>query len=160
MSGEGCTDSDIRAGGYGSTDYWSRFFAGAKDGGVSRIATIVATDATTRDCATEFAKFCDTTVPAACAGNGVDCNGPSRTGACCDAIFKCDNALFAKAQRCHVLPSPGLGSATAGYQITGQWNGCKSQASDGGVDFTAIYAPRYAAVARGTGGIASRTGEQ
>ena len=159
MAGEGCTDSDIRAGGYGSTDYWSRFFSGAKDGGVSRIATIVATEANQHDCVTEFARFCDTALGAKCAGNTLDCNS-NATGACCSTIYQCDRDIFAKAQRCHIRPTPGLGSATTGYQIYGQWNGCKSQASDGGVDFTAIYAPRYAAVAQGTGGIASSICDQ
>src|SRR5438067_3083707 len=130
MSGEGCTDSDIRAGGYGSTDYWSRFFSGAKDGGVSRIATIVATEANQHDCVTELARFCDTALGAKCAGNTLDCNS-NATGACCSTIYQCDRDIFAKAQRCHIRPTPGLGSATTGYQIYGQWNGCKSQASDG-----------------------------
>ncbi|MCA1827618.1 MAG: hypothetical protein LC689_11875, partial [Myxococcales bacterium] len=158
MSGEGCTDSDIQTNrGYGSTDYWSRFFSGAKDGGVSRIATIVATDSTTRSCSNEFVGFCDAAI-AKCSGNTVDCHSTA-TGACCSAIYQCDRDLFGKAQRCHVQPSPATG-ATKGYAITGQWNGCKSQASDGGVDFTAIYAPRYAAVAQGTGGIASSICDQ
>jgi hypothetical protein len=158
MSGEGCTEPDIQtAQGYGSTDYWSRFFSGAKDGGVSRIATIVATDSTTRDCATEFAKFCDQAI-AQCASNSLDCHA-NPTGACCTTIAQCDRDLFAKAQRCHILPAPAS-VATRGYQITGQWNGCKSPASDGGVEFTAIYAPRYAAVAQGTGGIASSICDQ
>lgn len=158
MSGEGCTDSDIQTGhGYGSTDYWSRFFSGAKDGGVSRIATIVATDSTTRNCAAEFNRFCDAAL-AKCAGNTLDCHA-NATGACCSAIYQCDRDLFAKAQRCHVQPTPATG-ATTGYAITGQWNGCKSPASDGGVDFTAIYAPRYTSVARQTGGIASSICDQ
>jgi hypothetical protein len=158
MSGEGCTDSDIQTShGYGSTDYWSRFFSGAKDGGVSRIATIVATDSTTRNCSDEFARFCDAAI-AKCASNTLDCH-TNVSGTCCSQIYQCDRDLFTKAQRCHVQPSPATG-ATRGYTLTGQWNGCKSQASDGGVDFTAIHAPRYTAVAQGTGGIASSICDQ
>jgi hypothetical protein len=159
MSGEGCNEQDIRGtdGGYGTIDYWSRFFEGAKDGGVSRIATIVATDSTQRDCAVEFAKFCDSAL-SACASNTLDCHA-NATGACCSALYQCDRDIFAKAQRCHVQPTPASG-ATTGYAITGQWNGCSSRASDGGVDFTAIYAPRYQAVAQGTGGIATSICDQ
>jgi hypothetical protein len=164
--GEGCTDPDIRAaGGYGTTDYWSRFFSGAKDGGVSRIATIVTTDATQRDCATEFNQFCDS-VAAKCAGNTLDCN-QNATGTCCSALYQCNADLFAKAQRCHVRPYPGAGdpgyssgTATTGTRIYGSWNGCKSQAADGGIDFTGIYGPRYVTVAQATGGIATSICDQ
>lgn len=162
MNGEGCLDADIRnagTAGYGTTDYWSRFYAGAKDGGVSRVAAIVATESTTHDCATEFAGFCDGTVPPACASNNTDCHATA-TGACCTALFNCDSAIFAKAQRCHAQPTPSTG-ATKGYQITGQWNGCVSRnPSTNAVDFTAIYAPRYAAVAQATGGLATSICDQ
>ena len=159
MNGEGCVDGEIRlsADGYGTTDYWSRFFQGAKDGGVSRIAAIVATDPTQRDCAGEFAQFCDSAVPK-CSGNTLDCHA-NATGACCSAIYQCDRDIFAKAQRCHIQPTPASGPTT-GYAITGQWNGCTSRATDGGVDFTAINAPRYQAVAQATGGIASSICDQ
>lgn len=157
--GEGCTDPDIRAGnGYGTTDYWSRFFMGAKDGGVSRLATIVTTDSTTRNCVDEFARFCDQAI-SACSGNATDCHS-SATGPCCSAIYQCDRDLFYKEQRCHVQPTPATG-ATTGYQITGQWNGCvQKNTADGGVNFTGIYAPRYAAVAQATGGIATSICDQ
>ena len=167
MNGEGCTDTDIRsagASGYGTTDYWSRFFAGAKDGGVSRLATIVSTDSTGPDggpwdCATEFAGFCSG-VAAACAGNATDCNSVT-TGACCTAVYGCDSAIFQKAQRCHVRPYPSSG-ATSGYTIYGSWYGCKAMPTDGGPipDFTAIYAPRYQTVAQNTGGIATSICDQ
>ena len=167
--GEGCTDADIRAGnGYGTTDYWSRFFSGAKDGGVSRIATIVTTDSTTRDCATEFAGFCDAALAGKCAGNTLDCN-QNATGTCCGPLYQCNSDLFAKAQRCHVRPYPGAGdpsyspgTPTSSYRIYGSWNGCKSMPTDGGSipDFTGIYAPRYAAVAQATGGIATSICDQ
>lgn len=157
--GEGCTDPDIRAAnGYGTTDYWARFFTGAKDGGVSRLATIVTTDPTTRDCVKEFDKFCDQAM-SACSGNTTDCHS-SATGPCCSAIDQCDRDIFYKEQRRHVQPTPGTGPTT-GYQITGQWNGCvQKNAADGGVNFTGIYAPRYAAVAQATGGIATSICDQ
>lgn len=161
MSGEGCTDLDIVNGhGYGTTDYWSRFFSGAKDGGVSRIATIVGTDSTLRTCADEFAGFCDAAIGAKCAANATDCTG-SVIGPCCSAIAQCSLDIFARAQRCHVVPV-NSGGHTTSWQITGQWNGCKSPPTDGGSipDFTAIYAPRYAAVAQNTGGIASSICDQ
>jgi hypothetical protein len=161
MSGEGCTDSDIRAGnGYGATDYWSRFFSGAKDGGVSRVATIVATDSTTHDCAAEFAGFCPAAATSCATGTHPDCVQTIGSDQCCLDILDCNRAIFARAQRCHVVSNAPSGGHTTGYQITGQWNGCKSPASDGGVDFTAIYAPRYAAVAQATGGIASSICDQ
>ena len=159
MTGEGCLDADIRANnGYGTTDYWSRFFSGAKDGGVSRLATIVTTESNTHDCATEFNKFCDQAI-ALCAGNTSDCHS-NLTGPCCSAIYQCDRDIFYKEQRCHVTPAPATG-ATTGYQISGQWNGCvQKNTADGGVNFTGIYAPRYAAVAQATGGIATSICDQ
>ena len=162
MSGEGCTDSDITQGkGYGTTDYWSRFFAGAKDGGVSRIAAIVATESTTHNCVDEFSGFCAAAAASCATGAHPDCTLNIGSDQCCLDIFNCDRAIFAKAQRCHIRPSPSSGPTT-GYSISGQWNGCKSPPTDGGSipDFTAIYAPRYAAVAQGTGGIASSICDQ
>lgn len=161
MAGEGCTESDILTAGnngYGSTDYWSRFFSGAKDGGTSRIATIVATDSTTRQCATEFAGFCQSKIQTDCAGNTTDCT-QSVTGACCSTIAQCNLDIFSKAQRCH-FNYVQSGGHTTGATITGSWAGCKSPAADGGVEFTAIYAPRYSTVAQETGGIASSVCDQ
>ena len=159
MAGEGCTESDILNGpGYGSTDYWSRFFSGAKDGGTSRIATIVATESKTHQCSTDFAGFCATQIQTDCAGNTTDCS-QSVTGACCSRIAQCELDLHTRAQRCH-FNYVQSGGHTTGATITGQWNGCTS-GPDGGIpDFTAIYAPRYAAVAQETGGIASSVCDQ
>lgn len=172
-NGEGCSDSDIVAqGGYGTTDYWSRFYAGVKgQNGVSKMAAITATDTTLHDCATEFAGFCDS-LTMACAGNSADCNS-DYTSPCCSAIYgQCTAQLFYKAQWCHVRPYPGCltdrqtgtqtcdpgyspGTPTTGYQIYGSWNGCLSRdPGDGGVQFTAFTGARYAAVAQATGGIA------
>ena len=153
---EGCADSDIRTqGGYGTTDYWNRFYAGAKGlGGISRVAAIVATDTTVHDCAVEFAGFCDSYIGSTCTGNNVNCN-QNVSGGCCTGIASCELALHVKSQFCHTRPFPTSGGPTTGYSLNGSWAGCKSVDSNGKIDFTAYYAPRYAGVAAATGGIAT-----
>jgi hypothetical protein len=160
---EGCTDPDIRAGnGYGASDYWSRFYAGAKGlTGVSRMAAIVATDSSTHDCAAEFAGFCDATTAACKTGTHPDCTQGTFGGdPCCNAIYgACSSDLFLRAQWCHVRPFNTAGHTT-GYEIYGSWDGCKSLGADGGIEFTAYYAPRYTGVAQATGGLATSICDQ
>jgi hypothetical protein len=155
---EGCTDSSIRtANGYGTTDYWSRFYTGAKGlGGISKMAAIVGTESTFNSCAAVFDKFCDQWTRPVCDNNTVDChNGNNLSQPCCQAIYgACYSNLFTKAQWCSVTPSPATGPTT-GYTISGSWNGCVSRGADAGVEFTAYYANRYATVAQATGGIAT-----
>lgn len=170
---EGCDDATIRAtsGGYGTTDYWSRFFAGIKGpGGVSKVATIAGIDdngGALHDCATEFAGFCDAQMAAACGSNPPDCGAPGANvnSPCCRQIYSepdpgtCSGAIFARAQWCHVQPASPWQAPW--YKVTGSWSGCKSvDPADGGIQFTAYAGVRYAAVAHATGGIATNICDQ
>ena len=166
---EGCLDSDIATqNGYGSNDYWSRFYAGVKGtGGVSKMAAIVGIpDPQPHDCATEFNSMCQAMVSAACGATPPDCNQQVNLGtACCQQMVNqndlktCAGQLFYKAQWCHVAPaSPWVAPY---FQITGSWSGCVSRdPSDGGVEFTAFAGNRYATVAENTGGVAASICDQ
>jgi hypothetical protein len=167
-NGEGCTDSDIITNdGYGTTDYWSRFYSGVKGAGaVSKVAAIVATDGTTHDCAAEFQTLCAPLVAAACGGAPADCNNPANFNtACCQQLLNqndtttCSGQVFFRASNfCHVQPkSPWVAPY---FQITGSWNGCKSTYADGGIEFTAYYGNRYATVAQATGGVTASICDQ
>ncbi len=167
---EGCDDGTVRTtdGGYGSSDYWSRFFSGIKGpGGVSKLAAITATDTTSRDCATEFAGFCDAQMAAACGSAPADCGaaGANVNSTCCRQIYNepdpstCSGAIFSRAQWCHVNPAKPW--AAPWYKVTGSWNGCKSlDPNDGGIEFTAYTGQRYMSVAAATGGIATNICDQ
>ena len=166
---EGCYEDAIRAAGpsgYGSIDYWSRFYRGLKGlTGTSRFAAITGVDSTQFACADEFKGFCDATVLPAC-GDGTshpDCSSNFVPGdTCCKAVYQCHNDLFYKSQWCSVS---GVGDganheAPPYYSIAGNWQGCESSHLDKVnnqkvIDFVAYYAPRYAAVATNTGGIAT-----
>jgi hypothetical protein len=164
---EGCDDGTVRAtdGGYGTSDYWSRFFAGVKGpAGVSKVATIAGIDdkGAPHDCATEFAGFCDAQMAAACGATPADCGaiGANVNSTCCRQIYNepdpttCSGAIFARAQWCHVVPASPW--AAPWYKVTGSWSGCKSvDPADGGIEFTAYTGTRYATVAQATGGIAT-----
>jgi hypothetical protein len=176
-STEGCSESDIIGAGpagYGSIDYWSRFFSGAKGlTGTSRFAAITAVDSTQFSCATEFGQsggatpgFCDgpgEQVTAACSGaTHPDCSqGFFGSDSCCQAIYKCYRDLFAVSQWCNVSPvGNGRNAIAPYYSISGSWQGCESTHTDPTsnqkvIDFVAYYAPRYATVATNTGGIAT-----
>src|SRR5262249_31223313 len=128
---------------------------------------IVATSGQTFDCATEFQSLCAPLVAAKCGGAPADCNNPVNfNSACCQQILNqndtstCSGQLFFKASNfCHVQPvSPW---ASPYFHITGQWNGCESKdPSDGGIEFIAYYANRYASVAQATGGVAASICDQ
>jgi hypothetical protein len=165
---EGCDDFTVRAtdGGYGSSDYWSRFFSGVKGpSGVSKVATIAGIDdnqGVPHDCAAEFAGFCDAQMAAASCTASADCGatGANVNSTCCRQIYSepdpttCSGAIFARAQWCHVVPAYPW--AAPWYKVTGSWNGCKSvDPADGGIEFTAYTGTRYATVAQATGGIAT-----
>ena len=164
---EGCTEDAIRSagpGGYGSIDYWSRFYSGIKGlTGTSRFAAITGVDSTPYDCATEFKGFCDATVlPACTSGSHPDCGQGFFSGdSCCKAVYQCYTDLFYKSQWCTASPvGDGAHAAPPYYAITGGWQGCEAAHVDPTsnkkvVDFVAYSAPRYAAVAANTGGIAT-----
>ncbi len=174
---EGCSEDAIRSAGpdgYGSIDYWTRFYSGAKGlTGISRFAAITAVDSTQFDCATEFGQsggktpgYCDgpgQQVTAACSGGAhPDCAKGSFSGdSCCAAIDKCYRGLFAISQWCNVVPVGNAQNAIAPYySVTGGWQGCEAAHVDSAndqkvVDFVAYYAPRYSTVATNTGGVAT-----
>ena len=166
---EGCTDSDITFpgnNGYGTTDYWSRFYSGVKGGGgVSKMAAIVATDGTHYDCATEFNYLCAPLISAACAGAPATCIGGANSGSsCCKQLDQNDpttcagKLFFRTSQNCHVNPvSPW---APPYLKLTGSWNGCKSVAANGDIEFIAYYSNRYTSVAQATGGVAASICDQ
>jgi len=168
---EGCDDSSIRLadGGFGATDYWSRFYSGIKGvGGVSRLAAIAGADdnqGVPHSCAEEFGHYCDAMMQSACGTNPPDCNQGANLGTpCCQQIYnepdptKCAGAIFSRAQWCHVHPaSPWVAPY---YSVSGSWNGCKSVGADGGIEFTAYTGARYQTVAQATGGIATSICDQ
>ena len=163
---EGCDNAAANLTGYGSIEYWSRFYAGVKGaGGTSRVAAIVANENTAHDCATVFAHVCDARqVATQCTGAVPNCNlGQNSTNPCCQALRLCHNDLAEKAQYCtltnvlQTFPDGGIGGGVAPYfRIGGSFNGCvATDPFDGGVDFTAWSATRSAAVATNTGGVAT-----
>ncbi len=161
-SGEGCNDAQANLSGFGSIDYWSRFYTGAVGAtNTSRLAAIVANEDTQHDCATVFAHDCDRFgVTASCgAGTNPAC-APGDQHACCVALNACYSDIQGKAQWCaahfSVVHDPASQAVVAPYyQLSGGWTGCVAYASDGGVDFTAFSADRTAGVATATGGVAT-----
>lgn len=159
-STEGCTEGDIHSqNGYGSVDYWSRFYSGIKGaGGTSRLAAITSVDATPHNCADVFPHYCDQDIANAggCA-NVNDCAN-NLSSACCQAIFNtCYHRLFDVDQFCSVTEVTQNGKLVSPYyQVQGSWNGCiATNPVDGGVEFTAYAGSRYATVAENTGGVAT-----
>ena len=176
---EGCDDAAIRASptGYGTTDYWSRFYSGVKGTGVvSKLAAITATDTSFHDCATEFAGYCDALTKTTCgpgdppwcgkcAASPPDCTQAANlNNPCCYQLYSqpdvnsCSGSIFAKAQWCNVVPTSPW--APPYYGVTGSWNGCKSVGTDGGIEFTAYTGQRYMTVAQNTSGIATSICDQ
>ena len=180
-SGEGCDDAQASLSGFGSIAYWSRYFSGAKgNGGTSRLASISATDSTFHQCKDLFANFCEvngaaTDTSTRCK-NAPDCsqNGNS-SNACCVALTACSVGITDRSQWCE-LHQLNVGKTTGPfYSVTGVtyrdpasgtfvdlvgFPGCVATHTDAVtqtqvVDFSAYYAPRYAAVAQATGGIAT-----
>ena len=156
---EGCDEDAIRTrNGYGSIDYWTRFYAGVKGaGGTSRVAAITAVDNHAYDCKTEFAGFCDANVNAACSMSHPDCAAnPFSSSGCCQAIAACYRSIVHTSQWCFVQAEPGTSTSPPHYQVSGSWTGCKStDPQTGQIQSVAFYAPRYAAIATATGGIAT-----
>jgi len=161
-SSEGCDDATAALSGYGSIEYWSRFYSGAVGAtNTSRLAAIVANEDTENQCATVFAHDCDQFgVNAACgAGTNPAC-APGDQHACCVALNACYADIQSKAQWCAnhflVVHDPSSQAVVSPYfQLSGAWTGCVSYAPDGGVDFTAFSADRTAGVAAATGGVAT-----
>jgi hypothetical protein len=169
---DGCDEGQIQLGGYGSTDYWSRFYKGVKGpGGASKLAAITGTSSDLHDCSHDFAGFCDAFINAggfnACAGTHPFCTGGPSSDGCCQALRSCYASFTDKSAEtlCHFAAvSDGNvppHAAAPYYQITGSWNGCASfDPADGGIQFTATYGSRYVATAQATGGMASSICDQ
>lgn len=154
---EGCDNAAATLSGYGSIEYWSRFFSGIKGlGGTSRVAAIVANDSSAHDCAATFGRWCDRYgANTKCTGAQPDCHlGTNAANPCCAALRACSADLQEKAQYCFLNLTPASGPTTS-YSIGGSWTGCVANAADGGIDFTAYTADRTARVAEATGGIAT-----
>ncbi|MBS2023834.1 MAG: hypothetical protein JST92_15630 [Deltaproteobacteria bacterium] len=154
---EGCDNAQATLSGYGSIEYWSRFFSGIKGlGGTSRVAAIVANESDTHDCGQAFGSYCDLyQVNTKCAGAQPDCHLSSNgSNPCCAALKACHDDLFDKAQYCFLNLVPQSGPTTS-YTITGSWPGCIARDTDGGVAFTGYSADRTTKVAQATGGIAT-----
>jgi hypothetical protein len=156
--GEGCDDGQASLSGFGSILYWSRFFAGVKGpGGVSRLAAITATDSTLQSCAGVFAGFCDADTAANCTAPVPDCSQIANLSKpCCQSLARCHDSILDKAQWCEMRQA----STPPYYAVSGSFQGCVSRNASGKPDFTAFYAPRYAAVAAATGGIATSICDQ
>src|SRR5205085_3253359 len=119
---EGCTDSSIRTGnGYGTTDYWARFYSGAKGlGATSKMAAIVGTESNTHQCAVDFKGFCDSYIGTSCNGVAVDCTRSVdlATGCCRNIRGTCFSDLHTKAQWCDVQATDaGVAAGSTGYVI-------------------------------------------
>lgn len=168
---DGCDEGQISfTGGYGSTDYWSRFYKGVKGpGGTSKLAAITGTSNDTLYCDQAFAGFCDAFLNAsgsnACAGTHPFCTGGPSSDPCCQALSSCYASFVEKSVEtfCRfTVVSDGAGHTVSPYyRIRGQWNGCASfDPADGGIQFTATYGSRYLATAQATGGVASSICDQ
>src|SRR5205085_7590639 len=106
---------------------------------------------------------CDSYIGTSCNGVAVDCTrSVDLATSCCQNIRgTCFSDLHTKAQWCDVQATDaGVAAGSTGYVISGSWPGCKSLGADGGVEFTAYYANRYATVAQATGGIATSICDQ
>lgn|GEM_PF-1768857 len=161
---EGCLEGDIRStsGGFGSIDYWSRFYSGVKGaGGISRVAAITAIETDPHNCADVFPNFCDQDIQGGICSGAPDCSS-NPNSSCCQAIFNtCSRRLFEVDQFCKLSAVSSGGTLVAPYyQVNGTWNGCVASHLDPGtqktvVDFTAFTGTRYATVAQNTGGVAT-----
>ena len=169
LSGQGCDNAKANGigfpGGYGSIEYWTRFYAGiGGESGTSKLAVIASTDTTIRACSDTFASDCTQfNVASACAGNAPDCNNlAAQSHPCCQALAACNADVHSKQPNCNVFPllDTNNNPVSPYFTISGNFAGCVSTASDGGVEFTAFAAPRYVAVAQGTGGIATSICDQ
>lgn len=181
--GEGCDDAaaSICTDGkcFGSIQYWSRFFSGAKGpGGVSKLAAITGTDSTFRNCKDIFAGYCDSYIAASSTKcvNAPDCTQVGFSGdPCCQALTQCSVSITDKAQWCELHQLNNGKTTGPFYRVSGVtykdpatgnfvdllgFPGCVAShvdptTSQTVVDFTAYYAPRYVSVAQATGGIAT-----
>lgn len=152
---EGCDNAPASLpGGYGSIEYWTRFFSGIKGlGGTSRVASIVANEATPHVCSDVFGSYCNKYgVDTKCVGAHPNCVN-NNVEPCCAALNACKLDVQEKAQWCQVIFVPG--ATQTSYTVNGSWQGCVARGADGGVDFTAYSSERMAKVAEGTGGIAT-----
>jgi len=167
---EGCDDAQATLNGFGATDYWSRFYTGIKGpGGVSRLAAISAVDSTFQTCRDVFAGFCNGNpynVESTCNSSSPNCTQFGNLSLpCCQALSQCAKAVGEKAQWCEVHQSSASpfytisGTTVSGGDLVG-FPGCVARDTLGKVEFTAHHAPRYATVARATGGIATSICDQ
>jgi hypothetical protein len=170
---EGCANAAASlAGGFGSIEYWSRFFSGIKGAqATSRLAAIVATESTVQSCGALFGHACDKfNVPNLCTAARVPL---SDSNACYVALGDCytdlqQRANFGLARTaaeaalfpfCAMVLSLDPNQAflvPPYYEISGSFTGCAATSS-AGVDFTAISSgeQRTAKAAVATGGLAT-----
>jgi hypothetical protein len=174
-SEEGCDNAAANLpGGFGSIEYWSRFYSGIKGpGGVSRVAAITGTDSTFQICKDIFAGACDPYIAATASKcvNAPDCKTGSND--CCQALSACsldvtgNSTAAGRAIWCEVH-QVNAGTSTppfylitgVGGDVNGGFPGCVAHNTDGGVAFTAYYAERYTSVAKATGGVSGSICDQ
>jgi len=172
LSIDGCDEGQIANGGYGSIDYWTRFYKGIKGpGGASKLAAITGTSNDTRQCATDFAGYCDSFLtaggPNACAGSHPFCTGGPSTDSCCQALAACYASFADKSVEtlCQFTvvgdTNPPTHTVSPYYQISGSWNGCSSfDPTTNAIQFTATYGGRYVQTAQATGGVVANICDQ
>jgi hypothetical protein len=170
---EGCNNAQANLTGYGSIEYWTRFYTGIKGPGhIVRVAAIAGTDSTFQRCKDVFAGACDSFIAAfdptnKCSG-APDCTQfGNLSNPCCKALVACSRDIGNKAQWCEVHQTNVGAMNPPYYSVTGihennqdleGWTGCVAKHADASapsgyvVDFAGFTGTRYTTVAQNTGG--------